>query len=102
VVLEALAMGLPVISTVKNGACEIMQDGQHGRILANPDDKSALAEAIVEMLDPVHRSRMSSACLNLRPQLSQDWHLDRLEAVYTDILKKRTAAFGDLAQRSAR
>jgi len=31
--LEALAMGLPVISTIFNGACEIMIDGVHGFVL---------------------------------------------------------------------
>ena len=33
VVLEAIAMGVPVISTVFNGACEIMSDGKHGFVL---------------------------------------------------------------------
>ncbi len=33
VVLEALAMGLPVITTRQNGASEAMVDGTHGNIL---------------------------------------------------------------------
>src|SRR5437764_4999522 len=43
VVLEALAMGLPVISTKFNSATEIMADGVHGFILPDPDDVDALA-----------------------------------------------------------
>ncbi|CAA9380957.1 MAG: hypothetical protein AVDCRST_MAG64-640, partial [uncultured Phycisphaerae bacterium] len=38
VVLEALAMGLPVISTRFNGACEVMADGAHGFVLPDPGD----------------------------------------------------------------
>ena len=49
-VLEALAMGLPVISTVFNGACEIMSDGEHGFVLADPADVGALTEAMGRML----------------------------------------------------
>src|SRR5439155_7596627 len=46
VVLEALAMGLPVISTKFNGACEIMTDGVHGYVLDDPADVNALAAAM--------------------------------------------------------
>ena len=52
VVLEALAMGLPVISTRFNGACEIMTDGVHGFVLHDPKDVDALANAMRKMLDP--------------------------------------------------
>jgi UDP-glucose:(heptosyl)LPS alpha-1,3-glucosyltransferase len=91
VVLEALAMGLPVISTAQNGACEIMQDGIHGKVLANPDDIDALIAAVREMADPTVRSAMSINCLHLRPILSQDAHIDRLERVYQQILSSRMA-----------
>src|SRR5204862_1397356 len=52
VVLEALAMGLLVVSTVFNGACEIMADGVHGFVLPDPTDIGALAGAMREMLNP--------------------------------------------------
>jgi glycosyltransferase involved in cell wall biosynthesis len=84
-------MGLPVISTGKNGACEIMRDGVHGRVLSEPDDVPALAAALVEMTDRSHRMEMSKACLALRPALSQEAHLDRLEAVYRRIAENRGA-----------
>jgi UDP-glucose:(heptosyl)LPS alpha-1,3-glucosyltransferase len=82
VVLEALAMGLPVISTVHNGACEIMTDGQEGLVLADPADIITLADAIRTMLDPDRRARMSAACKALRPRLAYDHHLDALGAIY--------------------
>jgi UDP-glucose:(heptosyl)LPS alpha-1,3-glucosyltransferase len=89
VVLEALAMGLPVISTVRNGACEIMRDGVHGRVLSDADDLGALGTALLEMTDPAKRLEMSRACLALRQELSIEAHLNRLEQVYTSIISKR-------------
>ena len=82
VVLEALAMGLPVISTKFNGACEIMTDGVHGYVLDDPADVDALAGAMRKLLDPRRRAEMSQACLELRPKLSYEHHLDRLEEIY--------------------
>jgi len=82
VVLEALAMGVPVISTVYNGACEIMTDGLHGRVLPDPDDSIALADAMRQLADTKLRAPMQSACLALRPALSFATHVTRLEAIY--------------------
>lgn len=88
VVLEALAMGLPVISTVFNGATEIMTDGVHGFILSDPGDINALADAMRKMLDPETRRRMSRACLELRPTLAYDHHVDRLLNIYANAIRK--------------
>jgi UDP-glucose:(heptosyl)LPS alpha-1,3-glucosyltransferase len=82
VVLEALAMGVPVISTKFNGATEIMTDGVHGYVLDDPNDADALAEAMRKILDPARRAEMSQACLELRPKLSYENHLDQLQAIY--------------------
>jgi UDP-glucose:(heptosyl)LPS alpha-1,3-glucosyltransferase len=85
VVLEALAMGLPVISTVFNGATEIMTDGVHGFVLPDPRDVDALRDRYRRMLDPAKRAAMSRACLALRPQLSQHHHVEKLISIYESI-----------------
>jgi UDP-glucose:(heptosyl)LPS alpha-1,3-glucosyltransferase len=82
VVLEALAMGVPVISTVFNGACEIMTDGVHGFVLRDPTDIDALAAAMRQMLDSDRRATMRAACVALRDRLSFDAHVERLCNVY--------------------
>jgi glycosyltransferase involved in cell wall biosynthesis len=52
VVLEALAMGCPVVATAIDGVTEVIQDGVTGRLVP-PRDPTALAGAIREMLrDP--------------------------------------------------
>jgi len=82
-VLEALVMGLPVISTIFNGACEVMTDSRHGFVLTDPADAAALATAVLRLLDPQARQEMSQACLALRPSLSFEAHLDNLERIYS-------------------
>jgi UDP-glucose:(heptosyl)LPS alpha-1,3-glucosyltransferase len=82
VVLEALAMGLPVISTAANGACEVMTQGQHGLILPDAESVGALAAALDAMMSASKRAQMKQAIAVLRPQLSLDAHIQTLEQLY--------------------
>jgi UDP-glucose:(heptosyl)LPS alpha-1,3-glucosyltransferase len=88
VVLEALAMGVPVISTVFNGACEIMNEGTHGFVLKDPADVESVAAAMRDLLDVKRRSEMSKACLALRPALSYEHHLRDLMEIYRGVIRK--------------
>lgn len=85
VVLESLAMGVPVISTIFNGACEIMADGKHGFVLRDPADIPTLSRCMLEMVQADRRRTMSEACLELRPALSFDQHLDSLLEIYRGV-----------------
>jgi UDP-glucose:(heptosyl)LPS alpha-1,3-glucosyltransferase len=89
VVLEALAMGLPVISTRQNGACEIMTSGEHGFVLVSADDRAGLINAMRTLCDPEARGRMHAACVALRPQLAYETHIDRLLRIYEDVRGRR-------------
>lgn len=53
--LEALASGLPVITTRFNGFSEIIEDGRHGSILDNPANLVGLRDAIYFWSDPARR-----------------------------------------------
>lgn len=55
-VLEALATGLPVITTRFNGAADALKGNRGGIILDNPSDTVKLAEAILFYLDNEARS----------------------------------------------
>ena len=89
VVLEALAMGLPTISTVQNGASEIIEEGRHGYVLKDPGDVEGIARGMDSLLDPKERLAQRAACLALRPRLSYERHLDQLEGLYRGVAKAR-------------
>jgi UDP-glucose:(heptosyl)LPS alpha-1,3-glucosyltransferase len=94
VVLEALAMAVPVISTVFNGACEIMREGEHGFVLEDPGNVDGLAGAMGKLLDRELRERMRAECLELRGVLSFEAHMDRVEELYRMRIKSRAHTAG--------
>ena len=49
VVLEAMALRLPIVATRAGGLVEVIEDGRNG-FLFPPEDAQALAEKIVESL----------------------------------------------------
>jgi len=53
--LEALASGLPVITTRSNGFSEILQDSVHGSIVENSSNLLGLRDAVRYWLDPSRR-----------------------------------------------
>jgi len=56
VVLEALAVGLPAVTTRYNGAAEVMEVGRHGTVIDEPQDVAALAQALRTTLAPEVRA----------------------------------------------
>jgi UDP-glucose:(heptosyl)LPS alpha-1,3-glucosyltransferase len=94
VVLEALSTGLPVISTVMNGACEIMTDGEHGFVLDDADNVAQLAGAMTKLMSDAERAAMRQACLALRDKLSYQTHIQSLIEIYGSILRARSGAHG--------
>jgi glycosyltransferase involved in cell wall biosynthesis len=61
VTIEAMAAGLPVITTAMNGAAELIDPDRTGFVLPDPDDAPALAEAMRALLDPTLRARIGAA-----------------------------------------
>jgi glycosyltransferase involved in cell wall biosynthesis len=60
-IIEAMALGAPVVATRVGGVPEIITDGEHG-LLVPPDDPAALAEAIDRLLgDAALRARLGAA-----------------------------------------
>ena len=55
--LEALAAGLPVITTRANGFCEIMESGLHGTILDDPRETAAIGAALLHWSHPARREQ---------------------------------------------
>ena len=66
--LEALACGLPVITTRSNGFSEIIEDGVHGSIVDHARDLLALRNAIRLWSDPSRRAAARSTNSQLAAQ----------------------------------
>ena len=59
--IEALALGKPIIATNVGGNPELIEDGKNG-LLIPAGDRTALAEAIVHLLkNPSHQDRLANA-----------------------------------------
>lgn len=67
VLIEAMAMEIPVVSTRVSGIPELVRDGETG-LLVNPDDPEALARALARLLGDRELARRLAAA-------SRDWVL---------------------------
>ena len=95
VVLEALACGLPVITTAQNGASELMTDGGEGYILTTPDAEDELITALDHMADDGKRRAMSADAYQLGQLQTFDLHVSRLVAIFEEVAASK-------ARRNAR
>lgn len=57
VCLEAMACGLPVITTAMNGAAEFIDDGESGFVLSSDSEAAALARSLTALCDDGWRAR---------------------------------------------
>ena len=82
-VRESLAAGRPVVATDVGGNREIIEDGVTGRLVP-PRESSALATAILELLDDAAKAdRMAEAGRDLvRQEFTVDRMVERTLAVY--------------------
>jgi len=65
VCLEALASGLPVITSRINGASEVIEHGKSGAIVEDPSDTFGLADAVRPVLDAKFRAVASEHARNV-------------------------------------
>jgi len=76
--LEAMAAGLPAITSRGNGTSELIEDGMEGFLLDDPTDPRAIAKAILAAGDPAAREAMGAAARRRAEAHPFDDHVDRL------------------------
>lgn len=89
VVLEALASGLPVVSTRATGVDELMTDGREGFLVARPEETDAMAAHLTRLLEPALRENMGQAARQLALQHTFARNCDAVEAVYFEAAARR-------------
>ena len=72
--LEALASGLPTITTRTNGGHELVDPGVHGAVLTDPDDADELAHAVLTWLP-----RRAEAAAAIRSRASEHALADKAD-----------------------
>jgi UDP-glucose:(heptosyl)LPS alpha-1,3-glucosyltransferase len=94
VVLEALASGLPVVTSRYNGAGELMTSGVEGHIVNDPASVDELTECLRRLVDPAARAPMALAARELALRHSLDCNCRELLAVYEEVtaLRRKKAA----------
>lgn len=85
--LEAMASGMPVITTSHNGAAELIQCAVSGYVIPDAWSVDLLGQRIVALMSSQERERMGYEARKIAEKFSWDRHLFEMEALYEEILE---------------
>jgi glycosyltransferase involved in cell wall biosynthesis len=90
-IMQAMAAGLPVISTTVGSIGEAVVDGETG-ILVKPRDIGMLAAALSRVMDDAGlRARLGAAGLaRAQAKFGAEQMLDAMEAVFAEVIRERS------------
>lgn len=88
VVFEAMAAGLPVITTRYNGAAGIISERRDGIILKQPGDVDELVEAMARLLDDKSRIDGSKLAAGTASHYTVEENHRRMIALFRDVAEK--------------
>lgn len=91
VVLEAMSMGLPCVTTRWDGASEQIVNGENGFVLEEPDETATLADCIGRLRDAALRETFSRNCAALRDSLCMERHASEMLTLYDEIASSNVA-----------
>jgi UDP-glucose:(heptosyl)LPS alpha-1,3-glucosyltransferase len=87
-VMEALAAGLPVITTAQCGTAEIMEHGKEGYILSSPDATSELSGYLENLYHQHRRRSMSVSARERAEHFPVERTVEQVQALYHYLLEK--------------
>src|SRR3954447_19346988 len=94
--LEALASGLPVITTRANGFSEIMENKIHGTIVEQPNEIAELRKAIETWADPTWRAAARSAILKRASQYDISKNVSQTIALLVQVASEADSRSGKM------
>jgi UDP-glucose:(heptosyl)LPS alpha-1,3-glucosyltransferase len=86
VTLEALAAGLPVITSAQNGASEIIENESNGFILPRADDMNLIVHLLDHLADPEFRARFRKPAQELAQQYDLARNVTATLAVFDRVM----------------
>lgn len=87
-VMEAFALGVPVVAPAVGGLPEVVRTGENG-VLVTPSDPVALADAVERALDPSEHARLARGAAASGEQFSNAPAVARLEEAYRALAMRR-------------
>ena len=84
--LEALASGLPIITSRNCGAAEIITPKKEGIVLEDPSDYKAIADAIDFLMDSKIRESMGESARLLAEKFTQERNASEMLEVYQKLI----------------
>jgi UDP-glucose:(heptosyl)LPS alpha-1,3-glucosyltransferase len=92
VVLEALACGLPVVTSRFNGASELLKPPRDGYVIDDPHDHAQLAACMERLLDPERRNACAQAARQTAAEWTWEHHYRKLMHVLAEAAARNQAA----------
>jgi len=89
VVLEAMASGIPVITTTSNGASRIIKNDEEGIVIQDPKNLEALSKSILFFMDKEKREKASIRARQCIERYSFEKNIETIKEIINDILIKR-------------
>ena len=86
VTTESLASGLPVITTVFDGASGIMEDGRDGFVMRDPKNYMALAEKISLFFNDEFRQKASIAAREKAEKYPAEKNCEEIIEIYKEVV----------------
>jgi UDP-glucose:(heptosyl)LPS alpha-1,3-glucosyltransferase len=87
-VLEALATGLPVITSRFNGAADAILSKEGGEVIENPANVESLAESIAYYFDEERRKKARVVTRQWMEKYSPADHMEDILRVYYEVVKE--------------
>jgi len=87
--LEALASGLPVVTSAHSGAAEIFEHGKSGMVVENPSDPKEIAKHINPLFDPTVRENMGRNARILAEKFTQERNVEGMMEIYQKVIETK-------------
>ncbi|RJP24135.1 MAG: glycosyltransferase family 1 protein [Candidatus Omnitrophota bacterium] len=89
VCLEAMACGLPVITTASNGASELIRDGVNGFVQQNANDEAELYQLLKQCRDQPALQAMGKAAWETAQPFTLERNMDETLRVFRRIVQEK-------------